>query len=215
VTYHLRAFLGADDATLRRELTDSGSIEAVLGAIPRPLSGPARAALGAELSAAAGGLLEEDLGSILLAGLMGYHCLVEAARETAADPDVTRLVALDDHLVQVTYEPHIDVLVDRDRVYELALTLSVSFTVQGLAATVRAGHLVHVRIWRCEADVRLSWQDHTLLRRGDVVDAPLLIRLGSGIPVPQAVVPDQARGTARVTRPRSPGGMVLDPHPRG
>lgn len=215
MTYHLRAFLGADDAMLTRQLTDSGSIEAVLGALPRRLSGSAQAALGAELSAAAGGLLEEDLGSILLAGLMGYHCLVDAARETAADPDVTRLVTLDDHLVRVTCDPHIDVLVDRDRVYELTLTLSVTFTVQGLAATVRAGHLVHVRIWRCEADVRLSWQDHTLLERSDVVDAPLLIRLGSGIPVPQAIVADQARGTARVTQPRPAGGVVLNPHPHG
>jgi hypothetical protein len=203
VTGHLRDFLGADDPTLTRQLTEGGPVEAVLGAIPGRLSGPARAALGAELSAAAGGLLEEDLGSILLSGLMGYHCLVAAARETAADADVTRLVTLDDHLVRVSYDPHLDVLVDQEPVYELRLCLSVTFTVQGLAATVRAGRLAHVRVARCSADVRLSWEEHTLLEHRDLVDAPLLIRLGAGIPVPRATVPDQARGTARVTQRRA------------
>jgi hypothetical protein len=203
MTGHLRDFLGADDPTLTRRLAEGGPVGAVLDAVPARLSGPAREALGAELSAAAGGLLEEDLGSILLSGLMGYHCLVAAARETAADADVTRLVTLDDHLVRVTYDPHIDVLVDRERVYELRMGLSVTFTVRGLAATVRAGRLAYVRVAHCAADVRLSWEEHTLLQRSDLVAAPLLIRLGAGIPVPRATLPDHARGTARVTQRRA------------
>ncbi len=202
MAHHLRAFLGADDATLTRRLAEAGTVRAVLGALRTRLSDPAREALGAELTAAAGGLLEEDLGSILLSGLMGYHCLVAAARETAAEQDVTRLVTMDHHLVQVVSEPRIEVLVDQRQVYELRLTLTVAFTVQGLAATVRAGRLAHVRIGRCEADAGLSWSDRMLVRRSDLVDAPLVIRLGSGVPVPHAADPAQARGTARVPQPR-------------
>lgn len=196
--HHLRAFLGADDATLGRRLTEAGTAQAVLDAIPGRLSGPAREALSAELTAAAGGLLEEDLGAILLSGLLGYRGLVAAARETAAEADTTSLVTLDHHLIQVTSEPRIEVLVDRRQAYELELTLSVRFTVRGLAATVRAGRLTHVRIGECAADVSLSWAEETLVRHRDVVDAPLVIRLGSGLPVPQATDEDQARGTARI-----------------
>jgi hypothetical protein len=57
-----------------------------------------------------------------------------------------------------------------------------------------------VRIGRCTADVTLSWQDGTLLQRDDLVEAPLVIRLGCGVPIPEAFE-DQIhiRGTARVT----------------
>jgi hypothetical protein len=200
VTYHLRAFLGADDATLTERLTDDGPLAAVLAAIGGSLTGPARAALAAELTAATGGLLEEELGAILLSGLMTYPGLIDAARETVADEDLTHLVTLDDHLVRVVHEPHIDVHADRRRVYELALTLTVEFTVEGLAATVRAGRLAHVRIGRCTADVTLAWPDGPLLRRSDLVQAPLVIRLGHGIPIPEAFETQaHIRGTARVT----------------
>lgn len=196
---HLRAFLGADDATLNDRLTHGGPVAAVLEAIGTALSEPARIALAAELTAATGGLLEEELAAMLLSGLMSYDGLLEAGRETVADEELTRLVTLDDHLVRVVHEPHIEVLVDRQEVYTLRLRLCVEFTVEGLAATVRAGRLAHVRIGRCSADVRLCWQDESLLQHSDVVDAPLVIRLGCGIPIPEAFeVPAQVRGTARV-----------------
>jgi hypothetical protein len=200
MTRHLRAFLGADDPALNDRLTHGGPMEAVREAIGHRLSGPAEAALAAELTAAAGGLLEEELGAILLAGLMTYQGLIDAARETVAEEDVTGLVTLDDHLVRVVHEPRIDVHVDRRRVYELRLTLTVAFTVQGLAATVRAGRLAHVRIGRCTADVSLSWQKGQLLQHSDLVEAPLVIRLGCGVPIPQAFESQaQVRGTARVS----------------
>jgi hypothetical protein len=198
LTHHLRAFLGADDATLAQRLTEDGPLTAVLAAIGGKLSGPARAALTAELTAATGGLLEEELGAILLSGLMSYAGLIDAGRETAAAEHLTQLVTLDDHLVRMVHEPHIDVHADRRRAYELRLTLAVEFTVQGLAATIRAGRLAHVRIGRCAADVSLSWQDGPLLQRCDLVEAPLVIRLGSGVPIPEAFQA-QLRGTARVT----------------
>jgi hypothetical protein len=199
LTYHLRAFLGADDATLTRRLAE-GPLVAVVKAFGVPLSGPARAALAAELTAATGGLLEEELGAILLGALMNHEPLIDAGRETAAEEDLTHLVTMDDHLVRVVHEPHIDVHLDRRRAYELRLTLSVEFTVEGLAATVRAGRLAHVRIGRCTADVTLAWQDGTLLHRSDLVEAPLVIRLGHGVPIPRAWEdPAHVRGTARVT----------------
>jgi hypothetical protein len=200
VTHHLRAFLGADDATLTERLTDGGPLTAVLEAIGGELTAPARAALATELTAATGGLLEEELGAILLSALMGHEPLIEAGRETAAEEDVTRLVTLDDHHIRVVHEPHIDVHLDRRRVYELRLTLSVEFTVLGLAATVRAGRLAHVRIGRCTAEVTLSWPDGPLLTRTDLLEAPLVLRLGCGVPIPQAFeLPAHVRGTARVT----------------
>lgn len=204
MAYHLRAFLGADDATLTRRLDEAGTVQAALGALGSRLSGPAREALGAELTAATGGLLEEDLGSILLCGLLDYDRLVDAALETAADEEVTSLVTLDHHLVRVTAEPWIELLVDQRPAYELRLTLSVTFTVQGLVATVRAGRLAHVRIGRCAADVSLSWAGQALVRGSALVDAPLVIKLGAGLQVPQAADPEHARGTARVPQSRLP-----------
>jgi hypothetical protein len=199
VTHHLRAFLGADDQTLNRRLTD-GPLAAVLEAFGEPLSEPAREALAAELTAATGGLLEEELDTILLSGLMSYERLIDAGRETAAEEDLTHLVTMDDHLVRVVHEPHIDVHLDRRPAFELRLTLSVEFSVRGLAATVRAGRLAHVRIARCTADVALSWQNGPLLERDDLVEEPLVMRLGCGVPIPQAFEkPVHVRGTARVT----------------
>jgi hypothetical protein len=200
MTGHLRAFLGAGDEALLARITEGGPLAAVRKAIASPLSEPARTVLAAELTAAVGGLLEEELDTMLLSGLLTYQGLADAARQTAADPDLTHLVTLDDHLVRVVHEPHLDVCVDRNRVCRLRFTLSVTFSVQGLAATVRAGRLVHVRIARCTALAELTWDAESLLHHDDLVGEPLVLRLGSGVPIPRAATePAQVRGTARVT----------------
>lgn len=200
MTGHLRTFLGADDEALLQRLTEGGPLTAVLTAIASPLSDAARTVLAAELTSALGGLLEEELSTILLSGLLTYEGLADAGRQTAADADLTHLVTLDDHLVRVLHEPHIDICLDRARVCRLRFTVSVTFTVQGLAATVRAGRLAHVRIARCTAGADLTWDDEPLLHHNDLVGAPLVLRLGSGVPIPQATIKQsQVRATARVT----------------
>jgi hypothetical protein len=183
MTVDVRAFLGADDQTLGDALEQGGSMGPLVEAIGARLSGSGRAAAAREVASATGGLLDLDLGAMLIAGWRTYDALCTAAQATIADPRSTELVELTSHRIRWTYQPHVDVYVNDKKVYELALTLSAIFHVHSLIATVQLAHIVALQGGRCDLTIQLSWTGGILLERSAQIDAPLVVSIGGGIPL--------------------------------
>jgi hypothetical protein len=201
MTLKVRTFLGADDEALSQALEQRGPMGPLVDAVGKRLSGPGQAAVGREVASATGGLLDLDLGAMLIAGWRTHAALRTAAQATLAAPTSTQVVELASHRIRSTYQPHIDLYVNDQKVYELALTLSVSFDVHSLIATIRRAHIVALRSGRCDVTIQLSWAGGTLLQHSDQIDAPLVVSIGSGIPVLRAPEPPtpEFRGSARVS----------------
>ena len=149
-----------------------------------------------EAAAAAAGLLDVDLDSLLLAGWRAHRDLTGAARRTLAVPGSTELVDLIRHQVSVAQEPSVAVLVDGRQVATIQLGLSVDFDISALVAGIKAGLLVAVHAGTCDLTATLAIQGTDVLTATSHFDLPGVIRVSPGIALlPAADYP--AAGPAR------------------
>ena len=187
----VRRFLGDDDslAALARARSEQG-FGRIATRVLQQATESARSAVGAEVMRSVDGLLDLDLGRMLLAGWRKYRRLVEAAEQTRTAPETSAVVSLAEHTVTSTHRPRVDLLVREKRVASVHLELSVRFTVRGVAATVRDGKLVSLTGGAAEIGAELSIEDHEVARRTRRLDLPLVVRLGNGVPLRRAAGED-------------------------
>jgi hypothetical protein len=163
------------------------------------LTDPGLAALMDEVAAIMQGLLDLDLGRLVLAGWQTHGQLVDAARTTRAAPGTSEIVQLVRHTASSVHEPWIDILVHEVKVATLRIRLSVEFTVSGLAATVYDGALVALHGGSCTVTGTLSLDGRQLAERTVKTAPAAVVRLPpNGLPLlprptNEAAVPDQAR----------------------
>jgi hypothetical protein len=134
-----------------------------------------------ELAAAVAGLLDVDLGDVLLDGWRAHTKLRAAARVTVDNPGSTELVTLTRHRVSVTHTPHVDLVVDDMTVATVEVTIEMVVDVDGLIATVRAGRLTALHSGQCEVRVTLEYAGRELASGVAHLDAPTTVSLGEGI----------------------------------
>jgi hypothetical protein len=140
-------------------------------------------AVRAELARSVQGLLDLDLGDLLLTGWRKWTVLTAAARRTHDRPGTSEVVGLAEHTTTVHQRPTVDLLVREIRLATLHVDLAVEFTVHGLAATVRGGRLVALTGGSCTVTATLAVEEHTVAKRTGEIRLPLLVRVGSGIPL--------------------------------
>jgi hypothetical protein len=193
--FSVRRFLagaGGDSlAELAGTLAEQGGGR-VAARVLRQASDSVRSAVGAEVMRSVDGLLDLDLGALLLAGWRKHRALTAAARESRAAPGTAVVRELAVHTVTSTHRPRVDLLVREKRVASVHLELSVRFTVRGLVATVRDGKLVALTGGDTEISADLSVEDRQLASRTRRVDLPLAVRLGNGIPLGRPSAPSGA-----------------------
>jgi hypothetical protein len=213
--FSVRRFLTGDGrdslAELAGTLAEQGGGR-VATRVLRQASDSVRSAVGAEVMRSVDGLLDLDLGGMLLAGWRKHRALTAAAQQSRAAPGTSFVVSLAEHTVTSTHRPRVDLLVREKRVARVHLELSVRFTVRGLAATVRDGKLVALTGGAAEIDVELSVEDRQLAHRTRRVDLPLVVRLGDGVPLgrPQEPTPQPTDlPTPEVAAPAEGGGLVV------
>jgi hypothetical protein len=143
-------------------------------------------AVRAELARSVQGLLDLDLGDLLLTGWRKWTALTAAARRTRDRPGTSEVVSLAEHTVTVRQQPTVDLLVQEIRLATLHVGLTVEFTVRGLAATVRGGRLVALTGGSCTVTATLALEDRTVAERTGEMRLPLLVRVGPGIPLLRA-----------------------------
>jgi hypothetical protein len=185
-----RAFLlggtgGDDDAQLiSRALAEQNAVSSWGLALAR-LSGSAQGAVRDEVAASAAGVLDLDLGDVLIAGWRKHRDLVEAARQTAAAPAESTVVPLLSHRVTSAHHPAVEVLVDGVRIHTVRMDLTLAFGVDAVVAVVRQGWLVELRSGTATVSGELCVEGVPLVRRKLTLDLPGVLRIGSGIPLLQ------------------------------
>lgn len=166
-----------------KEALASSPVAGVLDTALAGLSSATRNAAVGEVSNAVSGLLSLDLADILLAGWRKHGALVAAARRTATAPDTQELVEMVTHTINWSDEPYVELFVDELRVATVRLHLTLDLDVQALVAAVARGRLVGVRSGRCIFRAALSAEEVRLAERTADIELPLVLPLGSGVPL--------------------------------
>src|SRR6266545_2075759 len=128
------------------------------------LSRAGRNAANDQIATVAHGLLDLDLGGLVIAGWGKYADLSAAAKRTFATPDSSEVVELATHTITSTHRPFVDLLVNDAHVATVHFELSVKFVVKGLVATVQHGRLVALS-GGCDVAATLTAEGRQLARR--------------------------------------------------
>jgi hypothetical protein len=143
----------------------------------RRLSTSAIAVVDREIGTVTDGLLDLDLGDVLLSAWRKYTKLTDAARRTLAVSGSEEIVGLAAHTVRSTYAPHIDLVADGLRIHSFKFELEIVFELTALQAIVRAGTLTALRGGECVVTATLGVDGIQLARKECTVDLELMVRL--------------------------------------
>jgi hypothetical protein len=144
--------------------------------------------------------------------------LTAAARRTRDQPGTSEVVSLAEHTVTVRERPSVDLLVREMRLATLHVELVVEFTERGLAATVRGGRLVELTGGLCTVTATLALEERKVAERKGEIHLPLLVHMGSGLPLLRATDDASTAETAATeTEPPAPTpdtGLAIHLPPR-
>jgi hypothetical protein len=184
--FHTAAFLFGDSqdsvGALARSLDETG----VVGTFDEALKHLSRAgykAVGRQIAGVAHGMLDLDLGDLVVGGWCKFADLVAAAKRTVAAADSKEIVELSKHTITYAHHPHVDVLVNDARVATVQFDLAIKFVVKGLSGTISNGHLVALHSGSCDVAGSLAAEGRQLAKREAHLELPLLVRLGDGVPL--------------------------------
>ncbi len=175
-TFLLGDAVGTDTAeVLARSLTEQGQ-SAIQGL--RGLSASALQAVNREIATVADGLLNLDLGDVLMSAWGKYTDLTKAAERTLASPGSEEVVVLATHRVVSTHRPSVDLIVDGAKVHTFVFELKVVFDLNGVAAVLREGDLVALRAGECVVTATLTLEETPLeLTQKGGIDLALVVPL--------------------------------------
>jgi hypothetical protein len=185
-----RSFLlgsGEDDlAALRQALSDHGVIAQCGGQLSR-LTQEGRQAANDSLASVTAGLLDLDLGDVLIYGWRTHERLIKAAQETVRAPGREEVVQLGSHQVTWAKQPTVDLLVDGVRVHTFRFKLAITFEIDIATAVVKGGKLVALKSGDGTVAGVLTLEmpggDIDLLRQERRIESHLMVRLGGGVPL--------------------------------
>jgi hypothetical protein len=167
---------------LARALDEKGVVGS-LGAALTNLSRAGRGAVGNQIATVAHGLLDLDLGDLVIGGWCIFADLTAAAKRSMAAPGSSEIVDLATHSITSTHSPDVEVFVNDTRVATVRFDLSITFTVKGVVATVRDGRLITLHTGVCDVAGTLAADGRQLAKREAHFELPLLVHLGNGIPL--------------------------------
>jgi hypothetical protein len=180
-------FLGdgtGDEVTvLQNAISQHGILSQVGGELTR-LTPEARRAADLTLASVTAGLLEIDLGDVLIFCWRTHDRLVNAAKETIRVPGRQEVVQLGSHQVTWMQNPTVDILVDGARVHTFRFRLTLVFQIE-VAAVVQQGKLTALQAGDSSVagtfSVEIPGGDIELLRHERKIDLHAIVQLGSGI----------------------------------
>lgn len=174
------AFLFGEDQdttqALALVLEERGALHSVDTAL-QFVSQARRQATDSQLAFVAHGVLDLDLGDLLVAGWRKQGELVAAAERTAANPGSSEVVELASHRIGLVHHPFVELLVNDVHVATVDFVLHIEFVVKALVVTVRDGEVVSLHSGSCEVAATLAAEDVQLASRRAHLKLPLVIRL--------------------------------------
>jgi hypothetical protein len=187
--FTISAFLFGEDQDTEQALAHALREHGVLGSMGSALelvSDAGREAAADQVAVVAHGLLDLDLGDLVVAGWRKQGQLAAAAERTAANPGSSEVVELATHRVSSAHHPSVELLVNDAHLATVTFDLEVEFIVKALVVTVRGGHVVSLHTGACDVAATLAAEGIRLASRQAhfelplVVRWPLLLRLGAG-----------------------------------
>jgi hypothetical protein len=187
--FTVSAFLFGENQETEQALAQALHEQKVLGSMGTALelvSQAGRKAASDQVAVVAHGLLDLDLGDLVIAGWRKQGQLAAAAERTAANPGSSEVVELATHRVSSAHHPFVELLVNDAHVATVTFDLEIEFVVKALVVTVRDGHVVSLHTGACDVAATLAAEGVQLASRRAhfevplVVRWPLLLRLGGG-----------------------------------
>jgi|Tabmets5t2r1_1033131.scaffolds.fasta_scaffold04466_2 hypothetical protein len=217
--FTVSAFLFGEDQDTEQALAQALHEHGVLGSMGTALelaSEAGREAAADQVAVVAHGLLDLDLGDLVIAGWRKQGQLAAAAERTAANPGTSEVVELATHRVSSAHHPSVELLVNDVQVATVTFDLEVEFVVKALVVTVRDGHVVSLHTGACDVAATLAAEGIQLASRQAhfelplVVRWPLLLRLGGGSdPLPYGAKSPPTPTPAPARRRRTPISHAL------
>jgi hypothetical protein len=160
---------------LAQTLRSNGIIGSLDGALGQ-LSQAGRRTADNQVASAVQGLLDLDLGGLMVSGWSKQGDLAAAAQRTAARPGSSEVVELASHRISSAHRPFVDLIVGEEQVARINFQLDIEFLVRALVATVRDGHVASLEAGSCEVTVTLAAEGVRLASRRGHLDPRLIIR---------------------------------------
>ena len=147
----------------------------------------ARKAADDTLASVTAGLLDIDLGDVLIYGWRTHDRLVKAARQTMRVPGRQEVVQLGCHQVTWTKDPTVDLLVDGVRVHTFRFHLTMVFEVDVASAVVQEGKLTALKAGDSSVTGTLTLEmprgNIQLIEQKRSMNLHLIVHLRGGIPL--------------------------------
>ena len=186
--FTVSTFLFGEDQDTEQALAQALHEHGILGSMGTALelaSEAGREAAGNQVAVVAHGLLDLDLGDLVVAGWRKQGQLAAAAERTAANPGSSEVVELATHRVSSAHHPSVELLVNDAHVATVTFDLDIEFVIKALVVTVRDGHVISLHTGSCDVAATLAAEGIRLASRQAhfelplVVRWPLLLRLGA------------------------------------
>lgn len=163
-------------------LKESGALGAVVGGLGK-LSKAGVDAVGEQIASIGKGLLDMGLDTLIVEGWRKFEDLQAAAQRTREAGGGSEVLDLASHSITSTHQPKIELRLDDIPVAAMEFELSLTFLLKAVVATVRDGKLVSVHSGVCDVEGALAVQDKPLATRTGHFELPLMMRLGTGVPL--------------------------------
>jgi len=166
----------------------------------------ARAAAKDQLGVVADGLLNLDLGDLVIAGWRKHERLAAAAQRTAANPGSSERIQLATHRISSVHRPSVELLVNDTHLTNVNFELDIEFVITALEMTVRQGQVVSLHSGNCDISA-------TLTAEGGPTGQPAKnLPAAAGRPLAAAAAPRRRYRPATV-RGQVPPGAGANPDP--
>lgn len=186
-----------DDTTRIQQLLSEHDVLSRCGGDLTRLTRQGREAAEEQLASVTAGLLDLDLGDLLIYGWRTRERLVKAARLTRQVPGRREVVQLGTHRITLTHNPTIELLIDGVDVHTFRFQLTVIFDIEVAALSIRDGLLTALKagdsVVTCMLTLEMPGGDVELVNRQRKIDLHLVINIGHGIPLLPADDGDGAR----------------------
>jgi hypothetical protein len=186
-----------DDTTKIRQLLSEHDVVSKCGGGLTRLTQQGREAAEEQLASVTAGLLDLDLGDVLIYAWRTREQLVKAARQTRQIPGRHEVVQLGTHRITSAHNPTIELLIDGVKVHTFRFQLTVIFDIDVAALIIRDGLLTALKAGdgaiTCTLTLEMPGGDVELVNQQRKINLHLIINIGHGIPLLPADVGDGAR----------------------
>ncbi|HET8988615.1 MAG TPA: hypothetical protein VFN43_08910 [Humibacillus sp.] len=167
---------------LAAALKESGVIGTATAGLSK-LSQAGLDAVGGQIASIGHELLDMGLDTIILEGWRKFADLHEAAQRTRAAGGSSEVLDLASHSITSKHEPRVELRLDDIPIATVEFALSLTFVLKAAVATVRDGRLIALHSGVCDVEGKLEVGDKQLAKRSGHFQLPMMMRLGSGVPL--------------------------------